>query len=344
MLEGRFFLELSPDEILLCEGPFQPSSESEGLPWEIAILPFKPLSSNSPRFLNAKRSQIVRREHLSQCANKKGPKNLIFTPSNRTLFTQSFEALKKLIHDGKAIKGVPWAYQSASYEKARFVFDKLLERAPSLPASLVLYGAELKDESVLGASPEWLFRISQRGQTLETLALAGTRWPGQERLAQIENKDAFEHELVVKEIVGRLAPFGQVELGERVWVKAASVEHLKTPITLKSEKVLDPVEMLSLLHPTPAVGVFPRTQEAEKWLYELPFHEERADFAAPWVVRNTKDHRAWALVGIRQVRLKENSIMIPAGCGVVSDSVEEVEWQEIQEKIKSVKKGWGLQD
>lgn len=344
MLEGRFFLELSPDEILLCEGPFEPSSESEGFQWEIAIMPFKPLSSNSPRFLNAKRSQIVRREHLSQCANEKGPQNLIFTPSNRTFFTQSFAALKKLIQEGLVMKGVPWAYQSAIYENASSLFDNLLKRAPGLPASLVLYGAELSDESVLGASPEWLFRISEQGKTLETLALAGTRWPGQERLAQIENKDAFEHELVVKQICERLEPLGVVSLGERSWIKAASVEHLKTPITLKSKTVLDPVQMLSLLHPTPAVGVFPRTPEAEKWLYELPYHEERADFAAPWVVRNTQDHRAWALVGIRQVRLKKNSIMIPAGCGVVSDSVEEVEWQEIQEKIKSVKKGWGLQD
>ncbi len=343
MLEGRFFLELSPDEILLCEGPYEPSGSS-GSPWEIAILPFKPVSLNSPRFLNAKRSQIVRREDLSQCAKGKAPQNLMFTPSNRSLFSKSFESLKTLMAQGLALKGVPWAYQSAPLKEAGTFFESFLARIPKLPPTLAIYGAEFSDVSVLGASPEWLFRIFDEGRTLETVALAGTRWPGQNRLPQIENKDAFEHELVVKQIYDRLTPLGKVTLGERSWVRAASVEHLKTPIRLESDSVLDAVKMLELLHPTPAVGVFPRTQEAQDWLYTLPFSEVRGDFAAPWVVKNRDDHRAWALVGIRQIRLSGNEIMIPAGCGVVSDSIEEVEWQEIQEKILSVKKGWGLQD
>jgi isochorismate synthase EntC len=49
-------------------------------------------------------------------------------------------------------------------------------------------------------------------------------------------------------------------------------------------------------------------------------------------------------VGIRQLRLSEHELWIPAGCGVVQDSDEEVEWREIEQKILSVKKGWGLQD
>ena len=343
MLEGRFFLELSPDEILLCEGPFEPSGSS-GSPWEIAILPFKPVSLNSPRFLNAKRSQIVRREDLSQCAKGKAPQNLIFSTSERALFTKSFASLKGLMDQGLALKGVPWAYQSAPLKEAGTFFESFLARIPHIPPSLALYGAQMREVSVLGASPEWLFRIFDDGKTLETVALAGTRWPGQNRLPQIENKDAFEHELVVKQIYDRLAPLGQVNLGERSWVRAASVEHLKTPIRLESATVLDPVKMLELLHPTPAVGVFPRSPEAQDWLYGLPYSEMRGDFAAPWVVRNTQDHRAWALVGIRQLRLRGDEVIIPAGCGVVSDSIEEVEWQEIQEKILSVKKGWGLQD
>lgn len=343
MLEGRFFLELSPDEILLCEGPYEPSS-SKGFPWEIAILPFKPVSLNSPRFLNAKRSQIVRREDLSQCAKGKAPQNLIFSTSERALFSKSFASLKGLMAQGHALKGVPWAYQSAPLKEAGTFWEALLARIPNIPPSLALYGAQMADASVLGASPEWLFRIFDEGKTLETVALAGTRWPGQNRLPQIENKDAFEHELVVKQIYDRLAPLGHVTLGERAWVRAASVEHLKTPIWLESDTVLDPVKMLELLHPTPAVGVFPRSPEAQDWLYGLPYNEMRGDFAAPWVVRNTQDHRAWALVGIRQVRLRGDEVIIPAGCGVVSDSIEEVEWQEIQEKILSVKKGWGLQD
>jgi isochorismate synthase EntC len=340
MLQGRFFLELNPNQILLCEGPWIPSTGED--PWEIAILPFKPLTTNSPRFLNAKRSTIVSREDLSQCANGKRPQNLDFSSSNREIFTKSFEKLKNLIQTTTLLKGVPWAFQTAPAKQSYHFWESLLGRTESLPQGLNLYGAELVGESILGASPEWLFRISAGAMELETVALAGTRWPDQNRSEAIEKKDAFEHELVVNEICSKLKSFGEVIIGEKSWVKAASVEHLKTTIKLKATQKLDPVTMLSLLHPTPAVGVFPHTPEGDQWLYELPFHEERKDFAAPWVVHNRQDGRAWALVGIRQIRLRENDIMIPAGCGVVSDSVEEVEWSEIQEKIQSVKKGWGL--
>ena len=65
MVEGRFIFEISPNQILLLEGPWDASPKVSE--WEIAIMPFKPLSKDSPRFLNARRSRIVGREELSQC-------------------------------------------------------------------------------------------------------------------------------------------------------------------------------------------------------------------------------------------------------------------------------------
>jgi menaquinone-specific isochorismate synthase len=239
-------------------------------------------------------------------------------------------------------KGVPWAYQTATFPTAIDQWENLLSRASSLSPDLALYGAELETESVLGATPEWLFRIEAGGRVLHTMALAGTRWPGQERNHVQEKKDAREHELVVNDIQERLSVFGEVTAGKREWFKAGSVEHLRTPIELKAHSVLYAAELLKILHPTPAVGVFPRTPEGQQWLYNLPGHETRADYAAPWVVRNRRDGRVWALVALRQMRLRADHIFIPAGCGVIADSVDEVEWNEIQQKIQSVKSGWGL--
>jgi len=342
MIAGRFFFEISPNQILLMEGPW--SSSSQGAEWEIAILPFKPLKGVSPSFLNAERVSLVSREELTRGNSLNSVPHLEWSTSPRQDFQKSFQELQTLIRQGWAQKGVPWASQRANLPNARILWDSVLKHCTTLAQTLTLYGAEFPNESVLGATPEWLFRIEAGGKKLHTLALAGTRWPEQARPDSQEKKDAREHELVVEDIVQRLKPFGRVTLGERSWRAAGGVEHLHTPIELVSETTLDAVELLSVLHPTPAVGVFPRTPAALQWLAELPGHETRADFAAPWVVRHRGDGRAWALVALRQLRLRDDHVFIPAGCGVLADSVEEVEWKEIQEKIHSVKRAWGLTD
>ncbi|MBY0518448.1 MAG: chorismate-binding protein [Bacteriovoracaceae bacterium] len=340
MIEGRFIFEISPDRVLLCEGPWSLSSQEAE--WEISIMPFKPLSLDSPRFLNAKRSRIIRREDLSQCGEGELPSTLSWTNSKREDFSQSFQQLQALITSNEAKKGVPWASQSAPYKGATLLWEKLLSQAPHLGRELVVYGAELENESVLGASPEWLFHIEAGGKTLHTMALAGTRWTNQERPDWQEKKDAQEHELVVEDIVEMLSPFGVVERGDRHWFTAGSVEHLRSSIRLVSKTKLDPSEILKVLHPTPAVGVFPRTEKAKNWLYSLPGFDERKDFAAPWVVHHRPSGEVWAIVALRQIRMRADHLFIPAGCGVIADSVEEVEWREIQEKINSVKKAWKL--
>jgi len=215
--------------------------------------------------------------------------------------------------------------------------------AAQIGSELVLYGAQFRDESVLGATPEWLFKIDQDGTRLRTMALAGTRWQNQARTEEQEAKDRYEHQLVVDDVCARLGDFGALECGKTHWRAAGKgLEHLETPITLHASTRLDAAQMVKLLHPTPAVGVFPRSEEAQRWLWDLPGHEWREDFGAPWLVVNNLDQRAWALVGLRQIRLSETALCIPAGCGVVQGSEEEIEWNEIQQKILSVKRQWGL--
>ncbi len=339
MLEGRFFLELSPDLILCGEGPwFEASPDAE---WGVAILPFKPLEGVRPSFLTAASLRLVDREGLAGSRKPDSPRDLQWMPSPREEFSRAFDGLQRLIQGKKAQKGVPWAAQSAPLPNARPQWEKLLPRVRALGKELAAYGAELAGESVLGASPEWLFRLDAGGRVLHTMAVAGTRWAAQKRESGIEEKEQHEHRLVVDDIVSRLDPHGDVVLGDTAWAKAGALEHLRTPITLRANRALDPLELVERLHPTPAVGVFPRSDETRAWLDALPGHETRADFAAPWVVRH-RDGRAWALVGIRQVRLRENHVWVPAGCGVVAGSEEGAEWDEIQAKIHSVREGWGL--
>jgi isochorismate synthase EntC len=337
MITGRFFLEISPDQLLVGEGPWTVAPEEAE--WKIAIMPFKPLPGVSPSFLTASRWQIVNRAQLSAQGNASPLPTLKWTPSPRANFTRAFEGLQSLIKDHNIRKGVPFGWEQATFPNSQSLWKNLLFQVKNLPPHLHAYGAELANESVVGATPEWLFHMDSH--TLNTMAVAATRWKGQQRGSGIEDKEATEHQWVVDDIVSRLRSFGDVSLGERRWVSAGELEHLKTPITLHAHRPLIAEDMLALLHPTPAVGVFPRTPVAQKWLDTLPGHEIRADFAAPWVVKH-RDGRAFGLVALRQIRLRPDHVWIPAGCGVVATSQEEAEWKEIQQKIQSVKKNWAL--
>ncbi len=339
MVTGRFFLEISPDEILCGWGPWTPAPE--GAEWKIAVLPFKPLGDIRPSFLGATRWEILSREDLARTGKPGVQTSLEWHSSSPALFNRAFQDLQGLIKQGLAHKGVPFAWAQAPCANAPLLWEGLVAQVGHLPAHLHAYGAQGDSEAVVGASPEWLFRIERGRRVLHTMALAATRWPGQERAANIDEKEHVEHRMVVDDIVARLRPFGEVITGATAWAPAGKIEHLKTAITLHATADLDPAEMVRLLHPTPAMGVFPRTPAAQHWLDTLPGHEIRADFAAPWVVEH-RDGRAWALVAIRQIRLRPDHLWIPAGCGVVAASEEEAEWNEIHAKIRTVKETWAL--
>lgn len=336
MLTGSFFLEIYPGQILWAEGPWRDSSGASD--WEVAILPFQ---ESTTAFLQPTSWKILTRHELRHFGDQGMLPSLNWQMAPRADFRHSFDSLQTMIGQGFIKKGVPFTSQSASCLNPSKFWDVLIQRIPQLPMELNVYGAEFAEEKALGASPEWLFRIDQGGHILHTMAVAGTRWPEQARDKITLEKEQEEHAWVVADLTERLRPYGKVVTEATTWVKAGMLEHLKTPLRLEASQRLLAPEMLKLLHPTPAVGVFPRSPEGLKWLHQLPESEIRADFGAPWVVQH-RDGRAYALVALRQVRLRRDHMWIPAGCGVVQASDEEAEWDEIQTKILSVKKAWGL--
>ena len=89
-------------------------------------------------------------------------------------------------------------------------------------------------------------------------------------------------------------------------------------------------ELLKKLHPTPAVGGFPRA-EAVKFIQQ---HEDfdRGWYAAPigWI--NTSGNGEFA-VAIRSGLIMKNQVRFFAGCGIVQDSDPQKEWEETNMKF-----------
>lgn len=195
------------------------------------------------------------------------------------------------------------------------------------------------DTAFIGATPERL--ASFRSGIFKTEGLAGSTSRGQSALEDAtlardlmeSRKDRDEHNFVVKAIHDNLSKFSyRIEHPRQPAIKKLkNVQHLFTPISASIKKGVQIHDLISEMHPTPAVGGFPR-DEAIAHINDIE-QIERGWYAAPVGWFNLSGSGEFA-VAIRSALLHENRATLYAGCGIVADSDPETEWNETLLKFR----------
>lgn len=195
-------------------------------------------------------------------------------------------------------------------------------------------------EKIVGASPEMLVRL-QNGK-LETEALAGTvsNVPGETQArAEVlfsDAKERREHSLVVDFITEKLREF---RLSPRCpaapgILALPNVLHLHTPIEADiPDRSVSLGKIVAALHPTPAMCGVPAAK-AKKFIIENEAFP-RENFSAP-VGFLDADGNGFFAVAIRCAKIFNDKIRLYAGSGLVSGSVPEKEFSEINAKISAL--------
>ncbi len=181
----------------------------------------------------------------------------------------------------------------------------------------------------LGASPEQLIKVEEN--QFETVALAGTQLFSED--VHWEAKEIQEQQFVTDYIVENCKQIAtNVEISAPFTVQAGKLAHIKTIISGKIEnnKLL---ELVSKLHPTPAVCGLPKESAKEFILrnenYERKFY---TGFLGEWNLKNKTN----LFVNLRCMEIGSvNSIYV--GCGVTKDSEPEKEFIETQNKSETIK-------
>ncbi|MBA3815287.1 MAG: chorismate-binding protein [Parachlamydiaceae bacterium] len=253
------------------------------------------------------------------------------------LFCRTFNDLKQKMTAGELVKAVPFIFEtSTSSMTASQLIQSIcnsLKYMSKHPA--YLYGFWDQTEGMLGLTPEILFR-SKEGRQLETMACAGTC--GKEVDIQQffkDPKEAKEHQWVVQGINNALKNFGTVHIGERQILSLPTLNHLITSISVELHSALNFDKIVSALHPTPALGAFPRLA-GMRWLESYQQHINRRRFGAP-VAYLKEDGVTACYVAIRNVQWDQAGMLIGAGCGIVATSQMDSEWKEINLKLKAIK-------
>jgi len=193
-----------------------------------------------------------------------------------------------------------------------------------------------------GASPELLIRRSGRhafSQPMAGSVARGATDVDDERLAAEltgSAKDVDEHRVAARFVVDALRPFASstVKARDPEVVRFTNIQHLATSVDVElREPAADVLTLASSLHPTPAVGGWPR-EAADRLIDELE-GMERGWYAGAvgWIDGRGDGELALAL---RCGLLWEDGARLYAGVGVMPDSDPARELEETELKFKAL--------
>ena len=230
-----------------------------------------------------------------------------------------------------------------------FAISEVLSRLRKSYPATYIFALQRGERFFMGATPERLVQ-AQNGQ-IHTMALAGSAPRGTTsaedeqlgaELLQSE-KNGIEHAVVVATVrAALLAHCSAVHVSDTPsLLKLRNVQHLETPIVaelLPGRCILD---VMADLHPTPAVGGFPR-KEALATIRQIE-QLDRGWYAGPLGWIGAGGHGEFA-VALRSGLVTAHEATLFAGCGIVGDSDPQSEYAESCLKLQGMLRGLGEQN
>jgi menaquinone-specific isochorismate synthase len=215
------------------------------------------------------------------------------------------------------------------------ILNHLRNQYPDCYSFLISQNGE---SSFIGSTPERLASFHDREVLTEGLAGSISRGKTASEDAVLEyellhsQKDLSEHAFVLDAIGENLERYSDLyeHPTQPAIKKLSNVQHLYTPVHAKIKKGVSRTEVLSRLHPTPAVGGYPR-EAAMPYINKLE-HFDRGWYAAPigWINSNGEGE---FVVAIRSGLIRKDEVRFFAGCGIVENSDPIKEWDETNLKF-----------
>lgn len=195
-----------------------------------------------------------------------------------------------------------------------------------------------KEVTWISFTPEVLYKRIQ--SKIQSMALAGTKPRGQnERLdKELESelldskKERNEHSYVADFIQEKLSVFCESIDKEDTGIilKQKYVQHVLQKFNGVLKEGVTDKQLVSVLHPTPAVCGYPQQRAFEAIRRNESF--DRGWYTGVLGVVSPLESE-W-VVGIRSALVRDNHLYVFAGAGIVEESIAAQEWQEIEYKMK----------
>lgn len=334
-LEG-FLLEYAPGRFVVGEGPLE-ARPGRAVDRVACYAPDFFLRERAP-WLHPVSWREASRDTLRTEVRAPAHPAVRWQEPDGTAYDRAFADVMARIEAGTLTKAVPivlepgcWATDLAD------VFPALLAAVLDADGPSLVYAVWSREQGMVGASPEILF--TRTGDRVDTVAVAGTYPADRADELSHDAKELREHQNVVDDISEALAPFGPVIVGPRGVLRLPGLAHLKTDLSVAVDRAVPFTALVRALHPTAALGVFPRSVGLDLLRDTGP--HRRGRFGAPFGIE-WPDGRASVLVAIRNVQWERHAVLLGAGAGLVAGSRRDSEWAELALKRATVKGMLGL--
>ena len=261
-------------------------------------------------------------------------------------FKQAVDRCKQYIYDGDIFQVVLSQQMSTPFNAEPLDFYRALR---TLNPSPYMYLLNLGDVHIAGSSPEILVRLEDGEVTVRPIA--GTRKRGRDEAHDLElehdllsdPKELAEHLMLVdlgRNDCGRVAQTGTVQVTERDNIERYShVMHIVSNVVGKLKPELSAIDVLRATFPAGTVSGAPKIRAMEIIQEFEPVKRGIYSGAIGYIGWNGNMDTA---IAIRTAIIKDNTLTIQAGAGIVADSQPELEWMETMNKGRAIFKAAAL--
>jgi len=257
-------------------------------------------------------------------------------------FKVAVERCRDYIRDGDIMQVVLSQRLSAPYVGPPINLYRALR---TINPSPYMYFLNLGDFNIVGSSPEILVRLQHNKVTVRPIAGTRKRGLGEEQDLALEqellsdDKELAEHLMLIdlgRNDVGRIAEIGSVELTEKMLIERYShVMHIVSNVEGHVRPGLDAIDVLKATFPAGTVSGAPKIRAMEIINELEPIKRGVYSGAVGYLGWNGQMDTA---IAIRTAIIKDGTINIQAGAGIVADSVPKYEWNETLNKARALVK------
>lgn len=255
-------------------------------------------------------------------------------------FKQAVAKIQEYILAGDAMQVVISQQMSVPFKEQPIDLYRALRH---LNPSPYMFFMDLDDMQIVGSSPEILVRLEDNQVTVRPIAGTRRRGTTEEKDLALEQdllndpKELAEHLMLIdlgRNDVGRIAQIGTVELTEKMVVERYShVMHIVSNVNAAIKPDMTAMDVLRATFPAGTVSGAPKIRAME--IIDELEPVKRGVYAGAVGYLGWQGNMDTA-IAIRTAVIKDNTLFVQAGAGVVADSVPQLEWDETMNKGRAI--------
>ncbi|MEA2100878.1 MAG: chorismate-binding protein [Campylobacterota bacterium] len=252
-------------------------------------------------------------------------------------FFEMIESSKEMIKSGDVFQVLMTNRFTRNIKVDPFSFYRILRTKNPSPYMFLM---EYEDFNIVGSSPEVMVRLTDGELLLRPIAGTRKRGATRERDRELEEelladpKELAEHLMLIdlgRNDIGRVAKTGTVKVEDMMHIeKFSHVMHIVSDVTAE---IADDKDMFDLFMATFTAGTMTGAPKIRAMELIAEYEGLKRGFYSGSIGYFGFDGNMDSAITIRTAMVKEDKVVLQAGAGIVADSVNELEYLEVKNKL-----------